>query len=126
MSLFDTVTPAAPDADGMTPDEKRQFETMRAHRMLGLLIQRIPADVHMYELTMRHDGISAMPHKSGTDDEQRILIRRLAALLDGFEYTDRPHDSSRDRVAAVGEIGGVRVELWSLVDQCQCHCHGGA
>lgn len=121
--MFASATiPAGLGADGMTPDEQRQFESLRMQMLLGRLIHMIPVDVPVFEYIIRGGEIQAMPKKPGTDDEQRFVMRRLAKVL-GFEYTDRPHNGSKDRIAAVGEIDGVRVELWNLVSPCHCSCH---
>ncbi|HEU5429591.1 MAG TPA: hypothetical protein VFU74_22110 [Actinocrinis sp.] len=113
------------DADGMTADERRQYETRQAVRALGLLLQMIPADVQVFEWRILHDyTIEVMPHHLGTDHEKRFLIRRLANTLPGFEFVERPHSATLNHTAAAGTVGGVEVRLWFLLKPCTCQCHG--
>lgn len=117
--------PADLDSDGMTEAERRQYETRQAMRAEALLIQMVPADIPLAELTIRDGAIEVRPVQDGTDDEQRHLLRRLVRILPGFEFAERPQTASTNRVAAVGEVGGVRVEAWNALRPCHCKCHGG-
>lgn len=115
----------APAAE-LTPDERRQAQQLQAHRVLMLLMDRVPLQLPFTNWTISRDGIRAMysQHQQGAP-EPRGAMRRLAAEMLGFEHAVRTHDAQADKISVVGEIEGIRCELWVLVDRCACDCHEG-
>lgn len=125
IELHNTL-PAAPAEQD--PDEKRVNQQLRAHRAMGLLMQLIPADMPFTAWTITGEGVDAMynvhPHNA-SDSQARTDLRRLARILDGFEFSERPHLGGQNKARIVGTVSGVDVELWVLVHPCTCHCHAG-
>lgn len=128
MTLIDGRIPANLDTDGMTPDEKRQHEQLRAHRALLLLMERVPLQLPIASWTIDSRGIEAMynQHRKGTPKPRSAMRQLVKALGDGWTHTVRTHDPKHDKINVVGEIEGVRCELWVLVEHCTCDCHGDA
>jgi hypothetical protein len=124
VSILDAILPDGLDADGMTPDEKRQHDAFIAHRALGLLMQRIPVDVPITRWSIEGFDIEAeLNDLPFTKAQVRSTMRRAAKAL-GFEYTARPFSTERDKISVIGSVDGVtRCEIWVLVDPCVCSCH---
>lgn len=128
IELHNTL-PAVPAEQ--SPDDKRRNDDLRAHRAMGLLMHVIPLNMPFTSWRIDSTGIEALYNihaHNVSNDQAHVDMRRLAKGLDGFEYTSRPHGNGKDKVSAIGSIGGVRVDLWVLLDPCTCHCHteGGA
>lgn len=127
MTLIDGRIPASLDTDGMTPDEKRRHEQLRAHRALMLLMERVPLQLPFTNWTIADypTHIAAMYSKSrkGAPEARSAMRRLVKALGDGWELAVKIHDASNEKITVVGEIEGVRCELWVLVDRCTCDCH---
>lgn len=122
MSLIDSRIPAALDEDGMSPDEKQQYEMLRAHRVLGLLIQRIPLSTPMWRWAICSDGSHAIEGTlavTASGHESRAHLMALAEQL-GLDYSEKPHINGKNIVSAVGVYAGVRVKLLDLVKPCAC------
>lgn len=132
MTALDTRIPAGLDADGMSPDERRQYEALRAHRALGLMVQRIPLDIPMWRwsicsgITSSTDnalGIDAHLGELANDHASRAAVMKLAEQF-GLEYIEKPHINGRNIVSANGRYAEAPVKLWTLVNPCTCGCGG--
>lgn len=121
MTLLDTRIPAGLDADGMTADERRQFEQLRAHRALGLIMQRVQLNIPVFDWLIRANAIEIMIGGLLSDHEKRARIMLLAEQF-GFEYTETKHGASQNMVAASGIYGETPVRFWQLVAPCSCGC----
>lgn len=129
MTVLDSRIPAGLDADGMTPDERRQYETLRAQRTLGLLMQRVPIQLNMWSWTVRigiHGatdntiGIEGHLGSMPNDHASRAAIMGLAEQF-GLAYTEKPH-LSENIITATGFYAGVPVRFLDLVKPCACGC----
>lgn len=130
MSLLDTRIPAGLDENGMDPDERRQYETLRAHRALGLIVQRVPLDIPMWRWAICsgivHNtdntlGIDAHLGDMPNDHASRASIMKLAEQL-GLDFTEKPHLNGKNIVSARGRYAEVPVKIWTLVSPCTCGC----
>jgi hypothetical protein len=111
----------------MTPDQLHRHEMRKRAHALSTLMQQVPAELPFTNWTIRDCPIEILAmyssSRAGAADA-RSAMRRVARVLgDGWERTVRTHDSGSDRVSVVGEIDGIRCELWVLVDRCTCSCH---
>lgn len=131
MTVLDTRIPAGLDSDGMTPDERRQFETLRAHRALGLLIQRVPVRYTMWRwsicagvhgVTDRSIGVE-VTLGSTTGHDARATLMGLAEQF-GLDYAEKPHGNGDNIVTATGFYAGAPVRFLKLVEPCACGCEG--
>jgi hypothetical protein len=121
MSLLDTRIPAGLDADGMTPDERRQFEMMRAHRAMGLVMARVPISTNLGDCTVRGGCVDILVGGLRSDHDKRAKLMLLAEQF-GFEYTEQHHVGDQNMVAATGTYAGAPVKFWQLVRPCSCGC----
>lgn len=131
MTAVASTIPAGLDADGMSPEERRQYEMLRAHRVMGLLMQRVPLDIPMtrwsvgdsllgFRVALVVEGsVGIMP----TDHASRAAVMKLAEQLN-LTYSEEPHGDSRNIVSATGRYNGVHVKLFDLVKPCTCGCGG--
>lgn len=120
MSLLDTRIPAGLDENGMDPDERRQFNTLQAHRALGLIMQRVPIGFRVFDWLIRDGGIEIML-SADSDHAKRAMVMALGEQF-GFEYVENRHGSSQNMVSASGFYSGVSVKFWQLVSPCSCGC----
>jgi hypothetical protein len=132
-AVLDTTIPAGLDRDGMSRDERRQFETLRAHRALGLIMQRVPMWLPMWNWSIRIGVHGAADNTIGieghfgsmpNDHASRAALMGLAEQF-GLEYAEKPH-LSENIITATGMYAGVRVRFFDLVQPCLCGCRGGA
>ncbi len=126
-------TPTIPvglDENGMDPDERRQYDALRAHRALGLLMQRVPLDIPMWrwsvcsgivDSTDNTLGIDAHLGELANDHASRAAIMKLAEQF-GIDFTEKPHINGKNIVSAHGRYAGVPVRFWTLVAPCMCGC----
>lgn len=121
MTALDTRTPVRLDADGMSPDERRQFETLRAHRALGLIVRRVPIGIKLGDLTIRDGCLDMLVGGVRSDHEKRAVVMMLAEQF-GFEYTERDHGQGQNKVAATGVYAETSAMFWQLVKPCDCGC----
>lgn len=131
LDLHNTLPADVDDAEtDLSPEEQRRTNDLRAHRAMGLLMQLIPDDMTFTGWTITgSSSVDAMLDVTATgvsDDQARGRMRWLGRLLDGFEFTERPHNATRNRVALKGIVGGVDAELWVLLAPCHCRCHGAS
>ena len=128
MSLLDS--PAVAVDPDLTPGDLHRHESRRRIHALSLLMERVPAELPFINWTIRDypTEILAMYSSSrqGATDARSAMRRAARVLGDGWERTVRTHDSGSDRISVVGEIDGIRCELWVLVDRCACDCHHSA
>lgn len=132
-AVLDTGIPAGLDSDGMTRDERRQFETLQAHRALGLIMQRVPMSIPMWSWTVCIGVHGATDNKIGIEGNlaampnghaSRAALMGLAEQF-GLEYAEKPH-LSENIVTASGFYAGVPVRFFDLVKPCLCDDCGGA
>lgn len=125
MTLIDARIPAGLNDDGQTPDEQRQFSALQAYRALGILMQMTPPDVQIASWTIDTNAIYGMHASYGyNDDDLRASMRQMASALGkGFERTEKPHADGRNKMSINGSVNGVHVEVWVLLDPCECSCH---
>lgn len=122
MTLIDSRIPAGLDADGMSPDERRQYDQLRAHRVLGQILMRIPLSIPVPDLVIRGGALELLVTGAGGDHAKRANVMALGEQFE-LDYTETPHgDGSLNWVAATGTYSGVRVKFWQLVDPCDCGC----
>lgn len=117
-----TITPGL-DRDGMDADERRQFETLRAHRAMGLLMQRVPLGTKIGDWVIRAGCIEALVGGVKTDHEKRAAVMRLAEQF-GFEYREDRRDDGLLMVTASGTYADAHAKFWQLVKPCGCGCDG--
>lgn len=130
MTILDTRIPAGLDKNGMTPDEARQYQMLRAHRALGLLMQRVPINIPLWRwsvvsgvhsVTDRTIGIEANLGTMPNDHASRAAIMKLAEQF-GFAYDEKPHLDDKNIVTATGTYADVHVRFFKLVKPCACGC----
>ena len=130
MTVLDTRIPAGLDTDGMTPDERRQYETLQAHRALGLLMQRVPISTHLWRWSIcpgihgdanNTIGIEATIGTTPNGHAARADIMKLAEQF-GLAYAEKPHGNGKNIVTATGFYAGVAVRFFDLVQACACGC----
>lgn len=124
MTILDTRIPAGLDANGMSPDERRQYETLRAHRALGLLMQRIPVSASIGDWTIRGGRIEILTGGCRTGHAARAKVLLLAEQF-GLTYAEKPHINGRNHISASGVYAEASVEFWDLVEPCACEDCGG-
>lgn len=131
-AVLDTRIPAGLNADGQTPDEARQYQTMTAARVQMLLMQRVPMRTEVYTWTIRQ-GIHASDDNTIGVDVQlkytrdghaaRATVMGLAEQF-SLDYTDNPHLCGDNIITATGMYAGVPVRFFDLVEPCKCGCGG--
>lgn len=130
MTILDTTIPAGLDQDGMTANERRQYELLKAHRALGLLIQRIPINTPWWRWSVVRDSVSfdkfAVEGHLGTvpnGHASRAIVMGIAEQF-GFEYAEKPHGDGKNIITATGIHADVNVKVFDLVAPCACGCGG--
>lgn len=121
MSLLDTRIPAGLDENGMDPDERRQYEMLRAHRAMGLLMQRVPLGTKIGDWLIRGGHIEALVGAVKTDHDKRAAVMLLAEQF-GFEYREDRRDDGLLMVTASGTYADAPAKFWQLVKPCNCGC----
>lgn len=131
-AVLDTRIPAGLNADGQTPDEARQYQTMTAARIQLLLMQRVPMSLPVWRWSIvpsvagvgdprigveGHLGIMPSDHAS------RAAVMKLAEQFD-LDYVEKPHSDGKNSVTATGFYAGVPVRFFDLVEPCLCGCAG--
>lgn len=102
---------------------KRRDAEVRAHRVLGLLMQRVPAGIRVgvWAVTNHHAVDVMLGGHTLTGHEVRANVMMLAEQF-GLDYFATQHTETRDTVmvAAAGLYEGVPVKFWYLVAPCAC------
>lgn len=107
-------------------DDKYRDVTIRAHEVMGQMMQRIPRYVRVSSWTVRHGEIDLM--LGWFDGHQARALLMLVAELFNLEYDERLHssDGTDHMVSASGRYAEVPVRAWKLVAPCDCGNCGGA
>lgn len=120
-----TITPGL-DADGMAPDERRQFDAAKAARVLQSIIRRVPLSIRIGDWRICDSvahlaaGIEVMLSYD-TDHAKRAHVMALSEQF-GLEYAETPRSDGQNTVAASGFYQGVPLKFWQLVSPCDCGC----
>lgn len=131
-AVLDTRIPAGLNADGMTPDEARQYQTLRAHRALGLLMQRVPISIPFWRWSISAGIHTAIDNTLGIEatlgdipngHASRAAVMGLSEQF-GLDYVEKPHLNGKNIVSATGFYAGVPVKFYDLVEPCACGCGG--
>lgn len=129
-AVLDIRMPAGLDSDGMTPDERRQHETMQAARVQLLLMQRVPMSLPVWRwsvisgVTKVGDpriGVEGHLGVMPSDHASRAAVMKLAEQF-GLDYVEKPHSEGKNSVTATGFYAGVSVRFFDLVEPCPCGC----
>lgn len=117
-----------------TAAELRHQQTVRAHRVLGQLIERVPLDFPMWRWSVSTGITSAVDLTIGVEVNLNVMPNghaSRAAMMGlaeqfGLDYTEKSFTSDKNAITALGHIDEVPVKFFDLVAPCDCGNCGGA
>jgi len=113
------ITAAEADLDRATADRQRRDAELRAHDVLGQIMQRVPANIRIGSWAVNYTAVDIMLSAVASDHDARAKVMQLAEQFD-FGYSEAEHNNGRNIVAATGAYKRVPVKFWHLVKPCNC------